>query len=99
MIIWEGLEFFLPSAGCVLYCAVFSAESVHLAPILLELPGGISLFSVLKSWLLKEFLFLGKIPVTYSEVIAFYMRAEASFDAGKASAGPREMKMGATEVL
>jgi len=28
-------------------------------------------------WLLKEFLFLGKIPVTYSEVVAFYMRAES----------------------
>ena len=40
-----------------------------------------SLFSVLKSWLLKEFLFSGKISVTYSEVIAFYIRAEASPDA------------------
>jgi hypothetical protein len=28
---------------------------------------------------------LGKIPVTYSEVVAFYIRAEASSDAGKAS--------------
>jgi len=64
------------------------------------LRGGISLFSVLKSWLLKEFLFLDKIPVTYSEVIAFYMRAEASFDAGKAPASLRDSgKMGATEVL
>ena len=27
----------------------------------------------------------GKIPVTYSEVVAFYIRAEASSDAGKAS--------------
>jgi hypothetical protein len=35
----------------------------------------------LKSWLLKEFLFLGTICVTYSEVIAFYIRAEASPDA------------------
>jgi len=36
----------------------------------------------LKSWLLKEILFLGTISVTDSEVIAFYMRAEASPDAG-----------------
>jgi len=40
-------------------------------------------------WLLKEFLFLCKIVVTNSEVIAFYMRAEASPDAGKASASLR----------
>jgi len=32
----------------------------------------------LKSWLLKETLFSGKIYVTYSEVNAFYTRAEAS---------------------
>jgi hypothetical protein len=61
---------------------------------------GISLFSVLKSWLLKEFLFLGTISVTDSEVIAFYMRSEASFDAEKAPASLRDSgKMGATEVL
>jgi hypothetical protein len=72
-------------AGCVQYCAVFSVENEHSAPILGNREGGFSLFSVLKSWLLKEFLFLGKILVTYSEVVAFYMRAEASSDAGKAS--------------
>jgi hypothetical protein len=43
---------------------------------------GFSLFSVLKSWLLKEFLFLGRISVTYSEVIAFYTWAKASLEAG-----------------
>ena len=41
-------------------------------------------------WLLKEFSFLSKISVTNSEVIAFYMRAEASFDADKAPAGLRD---------
>jgi hypothetical protein len=40
--------------------------------------------------LLKEFLFLSKISVTYSEVIAFYTWAEASPDAGKASASLRD---------
>ena len=41
-------------------------------------------------WLLKEFLFLGKIWVTDSEVIAFYMRAEASPEADKAPASLRD---------
>ena len=89
MIIWEGLEFFLPPAGCVLYCVVFSAKSAHSAPNSGNRGSGFSLFSVLKSWLLKDFLFLCKIVVTNREVIAFYMRAEASFDAGKAPASLR----------
>ena len=43
-------------------------------------------------WLLKDFLFLVTISVTDSEVIAFYMRAEASFDADKAPASLRELR-------
>jgi len=63
--------------------------------------------------LLKEFMFLGKISVTDSEVIAFYMRAESLCVAGRVEGVPPsnrgqdardtikilDTKMGATEVL
>jgi hypothetical protein len=42
----------------------------------------------LKSWLLKEFPFLGKISVTDSEVVAFYMWAESLAGRWKSVSGP-----------
>jgi hypothetical protein len=69
---------------------LFSALKVSIQPLICgNRGGGFSLFSVLKRCLLKEFLFLCKIVVTNREVIAFYMRAEASLDAGKAPASLR----------